>query len=147
MHGRAIYAPPCIALSIYLAYVHVLRSFAVLGRAVDSLYVMACYPPCRLPGDYGWDPLALADPNVQGDDPVMNLDWLSYAGMGGLWCILRYKAIVVKFLWFRSCGYKGASGGDWRGRELRNKGREVPSRVRLREGLIGVMITLGQPTI
>ena len=34
-----------------------------------------------------------------------------------------------------------------RERELRKEGREVPSRVRLREGPIGVRITLGQPTI
>ena len=34
-----------------------------------------------------------------------------------------------------------------RKRELRKEGREVPSRVRLREGPIGVRITLGQPTI
>ena len=34
-----------------------------------------------------------------------------------------------------------------RERELRTEGREVPSRVRLREGPIGVRITLGQPTI
>ena len=32
-------------------------------------------------------------------------------------------------------------------RELRKEGRELPSRVRLREGPIGVRITLGQPTI
>ena len=35
----------------------------------------------------------------------------------------------------------------WRERELRKEGREVPSRVGLREGPIGVRITLGQPTI
>ena len=34
-----------------------------------------------------------------------------------------------------------------RERELSKEGREVPSRVRLREGPIGVRITLGQPTI
>ena len=34
-----------------------------------------------------------------------------------------------------------------RERELRKEGREVPSRVRLREGPIGVRITQGQPTI
>ena len=34
-----------------------------------------------------------------------------------------------------------------RERELRKEGREVASRVRLREGPIGVRITLGQPTI
>ena len=34
-----------------------------------------------------------------------------------------------------------------RERELRKEGHEVPSRVRLREGPIGVRITLGQPTI
>ena len=34
-----------------------------------------------------------------------------------------------------------------RERALRKEGREVPSRVRLREGPIGVRITLGQPTI
>ena len=34
-----------------------------------------------------------------------------------------------------------------RERELRKEGREVPSRVRLSEGPIGVRITLGQPTI
>ena len=34
-----------------------------------------------------------------------------------------------------------------RERELRKEGREVPSRVRLREGPICVRITLGQPTI
>ena len=32
-------------------------------------------------------------------------------------------------------------------RDLRKEGCEVPSRVRLREGPIGVRITLGQPTI
>ena len=34
-----------------------------------------------------------------------------------------------------------------REKELRKKGRELPSRVRLREGPIGVRITLGQPTM
>ena len=34
-----------------------------------------------------------------------------------------------------------------RERELRKEGREVPSRVRLREGPTGVRITMGQPTI
>ena len=34
-----------------------------------------------------------------------------------------------------------------RERELRKEGRAVPFRVRLREGPIGVRITLGQPTI
>ena len=33
-----------------------------------------------------------------------------------------------------------------RERELRKEGREVPSRVRLREGPIGLRITLGQPS-
>jgi hypothetical protein len=39
-----------------------------------------------LPGDYGWDPLGLADPKVQGDSDTMNLAWLSYAEVrqGGL---------------------------------------------------------------
>ena len=47
--------------------------------------------------------------------------------------------------------YKCDSQSAWhlheRERELRKEGREVPSRVRLREGPIGVRITLGQPTI
>ena len=34
-----------------------------------------------------------------------------------------------------------------RDRELLKEGSEVPSRVRLREGPIGVRVTLGQPTI
>ena len=39
------------------------------------------------------------------------------------------------------------SGKRERERELRKEGREVLSHVRLREGPIGVRITLGQPTI
>ena len=40
-----------------------------------------------------------------------------------------------------------AFSGIERERELHKEGREVPSRVRLREGPIVVRITLGQPTI
>ena len=47
---------------------------------------------------------------------------------------------------FSHCLQKRASQRE-RERELRKEGREVPSRVRLREGPIGVRITLGQPTI
>ena len=46
----------------------------------------------------------------------------------------------------RRAGLWAALGAE-RERELRREGREVPSRVRLREGPIGVRITLGQPTI
>ena len=47
------------------------------------------------------------------------------------------------------CRVRGGSRGGMgeRERELHKEGREVPSRVRLREGPIGVRITLGQPTI
>ena len=65
---------------------------------------------------------------------------------------------------FSRCGKWTSTGSQWvnlvettdthlikttkqRERELRKEGREVPSRVRLREGPIGVRITLGQPTI
>eukprot|EP00879_Flechtneria_rotunda_P000393 GHRR01000486.1.p1 GENE.GHRR01000486.1~~GHRR01000486.1.p1 ORF type:complete len:367 (+),score=85.03 GHRR01000486.1:219-1319(+) len=45
-----------------------------------------------LPGDYGWDPLGLADPRQTGqpgEDKVMNLDWLSYAELiHGRWAML-----------------------------------------------------------
>jgi hypothetical protein len=32
-------------------------------------------------------------------------------------------------------------------REIRKEGRELPSRIRLRDGRISVRITLGQPTM
>jgi len=80
----------------------------------------------RLPGDYGWDPLALADPKVQGDDPVMNLDWLSYAELiHGRWAMLAALGAVAPELmsltgaipketglpWFEAGGLFSASGG------------------------------------
>lgn len=42
-----------------------------------------CCPCCfSLPGDYGWDPLGLADPSKRGqpgEDKFINLEWMAYA--------------------------------------------------------------------
>ena len=62
------------------------------------------------------------------------------------------NAVAKKFYHSQNSFLKANVEGEnvWlreRERELRKEGREVPSRVRLREGPIGVRITLGQPTI
>ena len=63
--------------------------------------------------------------------------------------LLLHIGLVVLNAYFEGnlCSTLSTHHREKRERELRKEGREVPSRVRLREGPICVRITLGQPTI
>jgi hypothetical protein len=56
----------------------------MLPLPLPLLLLLLSAVPCSLPGDYGFDPLSLAEPSGQrgdssSDDGVGSLQWLSYA--------------------------------------------------------------------
>lgn len=93
----------------YLQLVH--QPFACSSKLRNQIKSV-----CRsLPGDYGWDPLGLADPTMQDqDDAVMNLKWLSYAELvHGRWAMLAAAGAIAPELMAKLGWIPQATGLPW----------------------------------